>query len=99
MLCMGSISNGFTSAITTALTPFYTDNLDEGHVEYFYWVGLGFSIIGIPISLFVMGKFTPKNYTDGGDDITTSTGDLLMEDGEKMRRRSSLMSSRMSTRE
>lgn len=99
MLCMGSISNGFTAAVTLALSPFYPDNLDDGQIEYFYFVGFGFAILGMPLSLFVMSQFTPKNYTDDAGDVAISSGDLLAEDGEKARRRSSLMSSRMSTRE
>ena len=45
-----------------------------------------------------MRQFQPKNYTADAT-INLSSGDLLAEDGEQKRRRSSMLSSRMSTRE
>ena len=73
-------------------------NIDHGNIEFFYYTGFAFSVAGIPLSLFIMRQFQPKNYTADAT-INLSSGDLLAEDGEQKRRRSSMLSSRMSTRE
>eukprot|EP00122_Pirum_gemmata_P003316 Pgem_evm1s3000 len=42
LVACGALSNGFTAPLTTALSPFYTDNLNDGHLEYIYYVSAAF---------------------------------------------------------
>lgn len=64
LLAAGSISSGFTASITTALSAFYPDNLNNGHLEYFYYVSAMGAVIAIPLYLFFATQFQYKNYND-----------------------------------
>jgi hypothetical protein len=70
LLAAGSISNGFTASITSALTHFYPDNLNDGHIEYFYYVSAAGAAIAIPLYLFFASKFEYKNYGSEAEDET-----------------------------
>lgn len=63
LLASGAISNGFTASITTALSKYYPDNLNDGHIEYFYYVSAAGAVIAIPLYLFFASRFHYKNYS------------------------------------
>eukprot|EP00123_Amoebidium_parasiticum_P007210 comp17963_c0_seq1/m.18314 comp17963_c0_seq1/g.18314 ORF comp17963_c0_seq1/g.18314 comp17963_c0_seq1/m.18314 type:complete len:582 (-) comp17963_c0_seq1:627-2372(-) len=67
LLAMGALSNGFTTALTLAMIDFYTDDLNEGHIEYFYYVSAAAAIVGIPLTLYVQNRFKPKNFGESGE--------------------------------
>eukprot|EP00121_Abeoforma_whisleri_P014267 Awhi_evm1s13157 len=62
LVACGALSNGFTAPITTALAPYYTDNLNDGHLEYIYYVSAGVGIIGIPLYLYFSKSFKEKDW-------------------------------------
>jgi len=47
----GCLSNAFTSIISQALFP---DNLDTGHLEYFYYANVAGSLLGIFLYLLIL---------------------------------------------
>ncbi|KNC81492.1 hypothetical protein SARC_06180 [Sphaeroforma arctica JP610] len=72
LLIGGSLSSAFTSAFTTAMQGLYPDNLNDGHIEYFYYLGAGFALCGIPIYLWVSNQFVAKDFRTEADPVETT---------------------------
>eukprot|EP00951_Prasinocladus_malaysianus_P004167 scaffold29452_cov40-Prasinocladus_malaysianus.AAC.1 len=53
LLCQGAISSAYTAALTTALTCWFTDNLNDGHLPYYYFVNAAIGALGIPLYFVV----------------------------------------------
>jgi hypothetical protein len=71
LLASGAISNGFTASITTALSQYYPDNLNDGHIEYFYYVSAAGAVVAIPLYIFFASRFHYKDYSKDGDGLLT----------------------------
>merc|ERR1711879_939108 len=53
LLFQGSIPGAIVTAITIVLKPFQPNNLNRGHLEFFYYIGIGVCIVGAPLFLLV----------------------------------------------
>jgi hypothetical protein len=71
LLASGAISNGFTASITTALSQYYPDDLNDGHIEYFYYVSAAGAVVAIPLYIFFASRFQYKDYSKDGDGLLT----------------------------
>eukprot|EP01134_Creolimax_fragrantissima_P002835 CFRG2835T1 len=60
LMIAGSLSNAYSSAFATALQDYYPNDLNNGHIEYFYYIGATFAFFGIPIYVWVARKYIPK---------------------------------------
>jgi len=56
-LFVTAVGSMLTGAFTTALSDFVTNDLNDGHLEYFYFACLGFVIAFIPINLYCFSHF------------------------------------------
>eukprot|EP00123_Amoebidium_parasiticum_P007281 comp18014_c0_seq1/m.18497 comp18014_c0_seq1/g.18497 ORF comp18014_c0_seq1/g.18497 comp18014_c0_seq1/m.18497 type:complete len:234 (-) comp18014_c0_seq1:417-1118(-) len=57
---LGAIPNGVRASITRAMSKFLPTSLNEpnAHVEYFYFLGMAFGIVGVPLVLYFMTLFS-----------------------------------------
>merc|ERR1711908_21839 len=52
LVAAGAISNIFTSALSDAMIP---ENLNDGHIEYFYYANAVCALLGIVIYIVLFG--------------------------------------------
>jgi len=57
-LFMTAVGNMLTGAFITALAEYITDDLNDGHLEYFYYLCVAFVLLFIPINLYCFSQFT-----------------------------------------
>ena len=57
-LFMTAVGNMLTGAFITALSTYITDDLNDGHLEYFYYLCIVFVCMFIPINLYCFSHFT-----------------------------------------
>ena len=72
LLASGAISNGFTAVITTTLAQYYTDDLNEGKLEYYYYISIVGAVLTIPVYFWLASKFQEKNYNEDAVSETAS---------------------------
>lgn len=83
LLAMGALSNGFTTAFTLALIDYYTDDLNDGHIEYLYYVSCCAAVLGIPLTLMTQRQFVQKDYSDEviASEAAEKSGAVFVEGG------------------
>lgn len=54
---MTAIGSMLTGAFTTSLATYITDDLNDGHLEYFYYVCIAFCAVLAPINLWCFSLF------------------------------------------
>ena len=57
-LFMTAVGNMLTGALVTALSKYVTDDLNKGHLEYFYYVCMAFTLLFVPVNVYCFSKFT-----------------------------------------
>jgi dipeptide/tripeptide permease len=66
LLCCGAISNAYTAALTTSMTVWFTDDLNNGHLDYFYFANAIIGAMGIPLFFFVSRYYVEKDWESTG---------------------------------
>ncbi|KNC83440.1 hypothetical protein SARC_04305 [Sphaeroforma arctica JP610] len=75
LMVQGSLSNVFSSAFSTALQRYYTDDLNDGHLEYFYYLAGSMAVVGIPAYILTDRQFIEKKFDGRGDDRLANAND------------------------
>jgi len=67
LVAQGAIPNAFTSAISSSFPEWQPDDLNKGHLEYFYYVAIAVIVLGTPLFCFVSHpKEDMSKYNDAG---------------------------------
>jgi len=78
-LFMTAMAGAVTGAITVAFAAYVPTNLNNGHIEYNYYLGGGLALLSIPPFLYVREKFVYKKGAgldqEGGRERTPSTSE------------------------
>lgn len=62
LLCQGAVSSAYTAALTTSMTVWFTDNLNDGHLDYFYYTNAAIGALGIPLFFLVSRYYVEKDW-------------------------------------
>ena len=71
LLAQGAISNAYTAALTTAMSGWFTDNLNNGNLPYFYFVNAAIGAMGIPLFFIVSRYYHDKDWESCDDKEAT----------------------------